>query len=61
MKIKEGGDWNVRPVAVLRRLTGKCLCSVTKIKASQFFSSSPIWSGKSWWVSKDSAQASLLH
>ena len=40
MKIKEGGDWDVRPIAVgavLRRLTGKCLCGVTKIKASQFF------------------------
>ena len=40
MKIKEGGEWDVRPIPVgevLRRLTGKCLCSVTKIKASQFF------------------------
>ena len=40
MKIKEGGEWDVRPIAVgevLRRCTGKCLCSVTKIKASQFF------------------------
>ena len=40
MKIKEGGEWDVRPIAageVLRCLTGKCLCSVTKIKASQFF------------------------
>ena len=30
----------MRPIAVrevLRHLTGKCLCSVTKIKASQFF------------------------
>ena len=40
MKIKEGGEWDVRPIAVgevLHRFTHKWLCSVTKIKASQFF------------------------
>ena len=38
MKIKEGGDWDERPIAVgevLRPIISKSLCSVTKIKASQ--------------------------
>ena len=39
-KLKEGNAYDVRPIAVgevLRRLTGKCLCSLTKHKAAKFF------------------------
>ena len=39
-KLKEGNAYDIRPIAVgevLRRLTGKCLCSLTKHKATEFF------------------------
>ena len=45
MKVKEDGDWDVRHIAVgeiLHRLTGKYLCSVTKIKGQSVFSTSPV-------------------
>ena len=40
VKNKEGRPLDIRPIAVgevLRRLTGKCLCIITKPKASEFF------------------------
>ena len=39
-KLKDGCLSDVRPIAVgevLRRLTGKCLCALVKLKASDFF------------------------
>ena len=39
-KLKEGSAYDIRPIAVgevLRRLTGKCLCTLTKHKATEFF------------------------
>ena len=40
VKSKEGRPLDIRPIVVgevLRRLTGKCLCIITKPKASEFF------------------------
>ena len=40
VKNKEGRPLDIRPIAVgeaLRRLTGKCLCIITKPKATNFF------------------------
>ena len=40
-KNKEGSPLDIRPIVVgevLRRLTGKCLCVLSKFKASEFFS-----------------------
>ena len=39
-KLNEGSAYDIRPIAVgkvLRRLTGKCLCTLTKHKATEFF------------------------
>ena len=36
----KGSGWDVRPIAVgeiLRRLVGKCVCVLTKVKATRFF------------------------
>ena len=44
-KDKPGSPPDIRPIAVgetLIRLVGKCLCRITKMKASDFFLSSPI-------------------
>ena len=40
IKIEDGSPLDVRPIVVggaLRRLTGKCLCTMARVKASEFF------------------------
>ena len=39
IKNEEGSHLDIRPIAVgeaLRRLTGKCLCIISRVKASEF-------------------------
>ena len=56
-KLKSGGPFDIRPIAVgeaLRCLTGKCLCAMVKVKATDFFSSFPVWCGLPIWSGEDS-------
>ena len=48
IKSEEGSPQDICPIAVgeaLRRLTGKCLCIISGVKASAF----PAWCGLSSW------------